>query len=140
MCRYFISTGTISNTRPTYRLYHYIYNTACLLTFSCAHLEDRPNRNNTVLWQKLDISHRWVQHTLTYIYVWYKSANRETSSYFQMVNPCQGCEHGINSSLLLEYRGEERTLISHLLMLTDLLTVAGWSLRLLFISSCFADY
>ncbi|KAL1260775.1 hypothetical protein QQF64_008602 [Cirrhinus molitorella] len=51
-CRRFFSLNNKQHEANLPPLSLYIYNSARLFTFSCAHLEDRANRNNTVPCQK----------------------------------------------------------------------------------------
>ncbi len=69
-CRRFFSLNNKQHEANLPPLSLYIYNSARLLVFSCAHLEDRANRNDTVPSQKLDIAQRWVKPSFMYIQIY----------------------------------------------------------------------
>lgn len=132
-CRRFFSLNNKQHEANLPPLSLYIYNSARLLTFSCAHLEDRTNRNNTVPYQKPGyLTTVSSADIYSCIYSCFNFVNKVTSNYFQEVK--SHVRDVSMGSTAAGYRGEERTLISHLLMLTDLLTVVGGLLHSLFIS------
>lgn len=85
-CRRFFSLNNKQHEANLPPLSLYIYNSARLLTFSCAHLEDRTDRNNTVPYQKPGYL-TTVSSADIYlcIYLCFNSVNKITSSYFQEV-------------------------------------------------------
>lgn len=85
-CRRFLSPNNKQHEANIPPLSLYIYNSARLLTFSCAHLEDRTNRNNTVPDQKPGyLTTVSPADFYVYIYLCFNPVNKITSSYFQEV-------------------------------------------------------
>lgn len=108
-CRRFFSLNNKQHEANLPPLSLYIYNSARLLTFSCAHLEDRANRNNTVPCQKNWISHNGECSGLLCINLFlFKFRKRDNIQLFSGGKiSCQGCEPGINSSPLLDIEAKK---------------------------------
>ncbi len=85
-CRRFFSLNNKQHEANLPPLSLYIYNSARLLMFSCAHLEDRANRNNTVPSQKTGyFTTVSAADFYVYIHLCLNSVNEIISNYFQEV-------------------------------------------------------
>lgn len=85
-CRRFFSQNNEQHEANLPPLSLYIYNSARLVTFSCAHLEDRTNRNKTIPYQKPGyLTTVSSADFYLYIYLRFTSVNKITSSHFQEV-------------------------------------------------------